>query len=535
MDPVERGFVSVGARRVHYRRAGEGPPLVMLHGSPGDGEVLAEEMAAAARAFTCFALDTPGFGRSDALPGETLTVRDLAAATAEAMAALRLPPCRIYGTHTGAAIAAELGAAFPDRVTGLVLEGLPVFTPEETTVLLGGTFAPMIADPLGGHLTATWVRFRDQFTWFPWFSRDVTRLNPVDRPTPQEVDLWVSMFYRACRSYGPAYRAACSYGQGAFEAARALRAPAVFMASAEDMLFPHLDRLPPLRDGQAIVRLPYDPAAKPAAITRLAAGLPGDAPAPARGASVLAGSDPAKGFVDTPDGELFVRAYGRPDRPCAVLLHGAPGTGLALERLARELAEETFVVVPDMPGTGESAAPEAGRDLMEAARLGVAAVADTLDLKAFIVAGVGCGCAVASDYAARGDPRLRAVVLADVPGPHEAPDEVAAPTIELSPEGAHWVKAWLMIRDNEIYDPWFDGRVSAQRRTQGEFGADWLHDQTVALMTSRASQHRYPRAARRFDVEGALTRVCVPVARAGAGGLGETVRATLLHHGTAAT
>jgi pimeloyl-ACP methyl ester carboxylesterase len=534
MDLVERGFLSVGARRVHYRRQGAGPPLVMLHGSPGDGELLAEEMAAAAGAFTCFALDTPGFGRSDALPGETLTVRDLAAATAEAMGALGLPPCRIYGTHTGAAIAIELGAAFPDRVTGLVLDGLPVFTPEETQVLLGGTFAPMIADPLGGHLTATWVRFRDQFTWFPWFSRDVTRLNPVDRPTPQEIELWVGMFYKACRTYGPAYRAACSYGRGAYEAAQALRASTVFMASAEDMLFPHLDRLPPLREGQAIVRLPYDPAAKPEAIAELAAGLPGEEPSPGRPVSVFAGHDPAKGFVDTPDGQVFVRAYGRADLPCVILLHDAPGTGLALEPLARALAGEAHVVVPDMPGVGDSAAPAEGRDVIEAARQGVAAVADALGLGAFVIAGTGLGCAVAGACAAHGDPRLRAVVVADLPAPDDAPDEVAAPVIDLSPEGAHWVKAWLMIRDNQIYQPWFDGRVGAQRRTQGEFGADWLHDQTVALMASRASQHRYPRAARRFDVEAALAKAAVPVARAEAGALAGMVRATLLQRRNAA-
>jgi pimeloyl-ACP methyl ester carboxylesterase len=100
MSRIERRYLSVDGRRVHYRRTGEGPPLVMLHGSPGDGEMLAEEMAAAARRFTCLALDTPGFGDSDPLPGQVLTVADLAQATAEAMSALGLPPCRVYGTHT---------------------------------------------------------------------------------------------------------------------------------------------------------------------------------------------------------------------------------------------------------------------------------------------------------------------------------------------------------------------------------------------------------------------------------------------------
>ena len=79
-------------------------------------------MAAAADRFTVFALDTPGFGASDPLPGETLTVGDLARATAAGMRAIGLPPCPVYGTHTGALVALQLGADLPDQVTGLVLE-----------------------------------------------------------------------------------------------------------------------------------------------------------------------------------------------------------------------------------------------------------------------------------------------------------------------------------------------------------------------------------------------------------------------------
>jgi pimeloyl-ACP methyl ester carboxylesterase len=82
---MKRHFIAVAGRRVHLRTAGSGPPVVMLHGSPGDGQMLDHEITAAAADFSVFALDTPGFGYSDALPGETLTVRDLAAATAEAV------------------------------------------------------------------------------------------------------------------------------------------------------------------------------------------------------------------------------------------------------------------------------------------------------------------------------------------------------------------------------------------------------------------------------------------------------------------
>jgi len=534
MHPIKRGYLQVGGRRVHYRRLGAGPPLVMLHGSPGDSAMLEPEMAAASAHFTCIALDTPGFGGSDPLPGDVLTVADLAGATAEAMAALGLPACRVYGTHTGAAIGVELGAGWPERVSGLVLEGLPMFTEAETKVLFEGYFARMVPDPLAGHLTRTWMRFRDQFTWFPWTSRHVSRLNPVDRPTPEEVDHWVSMFYRSCKTYGPAYKAACYYGQGAFKAASALRTPAVFMASAEDMLFAHLDRLPPLRAAQRIERLAYDPPAKYTAIAQFAAGLPGGGDFELPRGPVLVGADPAMAYIDAPDGDVLVRAYGDAARPAVVLLHDGPGTGLSLDGLARRLSGSAHVITLDMPGCGQSAPPAPGQPLIEAAADAVRLVADVLRLGPFVIAAVGCGAAVAASLASRGDDRLRAVLL-DAPASLDpAAAEAIAPDLPLSPDGGHWLKAWLMVRDGEIYQPWFDGRVSAQRKTQGNFDADWLHDQTVALMASRTTYALFPRAAFRFDTAATLAKARVPVRVASEGDFADLILSTLKHDGLAA-
>jgi len=529
---ILRAFIDVGGRAVHYRRAGSGPPLVMLHGSPGDSQMLIEEIAHCAARFTVFALDTAGFGYSDALPGDTLTVRDLAEATAAAMAALDLPPCRVYGTHTGAAIGVELGLGWPEQVSGLVLEGLPIFTEEEIKVLFEGYFAPMIADPLGGHFTKTWVRFRDQFTWFPWLSRDVKRLNPVDRPTPEEIDQWVSMFYRSCKTYGPAYKAACYYGYGAYRAAEVSRTPTVYMASAEDMLFPHLDRLPPLAPGQRIERLAYDPEAKYRAIAAFAASLPGEGAPPPPPGAILAGQDPARGFIDGTDGQTFVRVYGDPADPAVILVHDAPGTGLAMQEIARRLAASAYVIVPDLPGIGDSEAPLADRDILEAAATALCAIADALKLDRFILAAAGCGGAAAAAFAATGDPRLAAVLLDHPPSPDAAIAAAIAPDLPLTPEGSHWLKAWLMLRDNQIYSPWFDGRVCAQRRTQGNFDADWLHDQTAALMTARETYHRLPRAAYRFDTAGALSAAKAPVHVAAEGGLEALILSTIHPNGT---
>jgi pimeloyl-ACP methyl ester carboxylesterase len=508
---MRRGFLSVSGRRVHYRVAGSGPPVVMLHGSPGDSAMFSSEMAAFAEDFTAIALDTPGFGFSDPLPGEVLRVADLAQATAEAMAALGLPACAVYGSHTGAAIGLELGVGWPERVSGLLLEGVPLFTGAETEAIFRGYFAPMVADPLGGHLTSTWMRFRDQFTWFPWCSRDVTRLNPLDRPTPEDIHHWVSMFYRSCRTYGPAYRAACYYGEAAGYAAAALTVPAVYTASATDMLHPHLDRLPRLRAGQRIAPLADGAAERCSGLLGYLRSLPNGAATEVRPAAGPVGSDPALCFVAMRDGDVLVRCYGDRSRPAVLLAHDAPGTGLGCETLVRTLAADFYVLVPDLPGCGESSAPAEERAVLAAAADALTKVAAWFGLERYAVAGLGCGAAVAATLAGLHDPGLVGVVLHLVPVPDAATASAIAPDILLSAEGAHWVRAWLMLRDAEIYRPWFAGTVAAQRREQGNFDAQWLHEQTCALMAGRASYHLLPRAAWRFDTLAAVRDATVPV------------------------
>jgi len=510
LTEITRHFLACGRRRVHYRRAGSGPPVVMLHGSPGDSQMLEHEIAAAAGSFTVFALDTPGFGFSEALPGETLTVRDLAEATAEALVALNLPPCRVYGSHTGAAIAIELGVGWPHLVSGLVMEGLPAFTQDEIDILFRGYFAPMIPNALGGHLTSTWMRFRDQFTWFPWPSRDVIRLNPYGRPEPEDIHHWVSMFYRSCRTYAPAYRAACFYGQAALHAAAALRVPAIYTATITDMLHPHLARLPPLLPNQAVLPLPTEAEGKFATLVAYLRQLPSGGEPPQSLAETPIGRDPALMFLATQHSRLLLRCYGDPARQPLIIAHDAPGSGLSSEILARRLSGEFYVIVPDLPGCGESTAPPC-QPVLQAAAAALPAIADHFGFARFAVLGIGCGAAVAAHLARSGDERLCAILIDSPPAPDAAIADAIAPELPLSPTGSHWIRAWLMVRDSQIYDPWFDGSVDAQRRTQGNFDAQWLHDQTCGIMAARTTYHRLPREAWRFDVAAALRDAKAPV------------------------
>ena len=54
---------------VAYRRAGDGPPLVFVHGAAGDGRMWQPQLAALRDEFTVVAWDEPGAGRLGGAPG----------------------------------------------------------------------------------------------------------------------------------------------------------------------------------------------------------------------------------------------------------------------------------------------------------------------------------------------------------------------------------------------------------------------------------------------------------------------------------
>ncbi len=68
--PMEVGMdhVEVGGLRVTYRQAGQGPPLVLLHGGLGDSREWRQQLEGLADDFTVTAWDAPGCGGSSA-PG----------------------------------------------------------------------------------------------------------------------------------------------------------------------------------------------------------------------------------------------------------------------------------------------------------------------------------------------------------------------------------------------------------------------------------------------------------------------------------
>jgi pimeloyl-ACP methyl ester carboxylesterase len=392
---------------VHYLRAGNGPPVVLIHSSPANAWLLIDIITLLAQRYTVFAPDTPGFGQSEPLPLADMTVADLADALCDTLTAMAMPPCPMFGTHTGAAIVLEFAHRHPHRVTGVVLDGVPVFTEAQYTALFVDYFRPIEISDLGGQYAMAWTRMRDQSVWFPWFSRSPEALNEYDLGAPESTHRWVSMYFDAAAHYVPAYRAALRYGEGASAAAAALHVPAIFTAADADMLYPHLNRMHPARADQEVRRPGLSPDANHAVIVEGFArfGSPGTAPPDQD--EIVSSYQVRRHFINGRDGrQLHLRHAGRREAPPVLLLHDAPGSTAQLGTTIARLAQDCFVVAPDLPGCGESdrfAAPPAIADYTGE----IIALLDRLGLEQIDVLGIGFGGTVAVDLARRLPARIR--------------------------------------------------------------------------------------------------------------------------------
>jgi magnesium chelatase accessory protein len=101
-------FVQVGEQRWHVQRMGEGPALLLLHGTGAANHSWAELMPLLARDFQVVAPDLPGHGLSDALPGDGMSLPGMASAIAALLKQLDIVPALVAGHSAGAAILAGM-------------------------------------------------------------------------------------------------------------------------------------------------------------------------------------------------------------------------------------------------------------------------------------------------------------------------------------------------------------------------------------------------------------------------------------------
>ena len=114
--------VGVAGRRVRYvdLGAGDGPPILFVHGISGNWQNWLENLPRLARERRVVAFDLPGFGKSED-PVERITIPGYGRAVNDFAEALGLGEVALVGNSMGGFVAAETAVQFPERVERLAL------------------------------------------------------------------------------------------------------------------------------------------------------------------------------------------------------------------------------------------------------------------------------------------------------------------------------------------------------------------------------------------------------------------------------
>ena len=154
----ERRFVRVPAGIVHCATAGEGDAVLLLHQTPRSWDEYRDVIPILARRRRVIAMDTLGFGDSTRLPPGEDSVEHWAEVAVSLLDALGIERATVVGHHTGGYVAGEIGVAYPERVTAVVLSSVAVQTPDERLAQASGRAVvddvPRSAD--GTHLVELW-------------------------------------------------------------------------------------------------------------------------------------------------------------------------------------------------------------------------------------------------------------------------------------------------------------------------------------------------------------------------------------------
>lgn len=151
------GYVDTSRGQVHYREAGSGPAVVLLHWGPGRSAQYSAVVEQLARhGLRALAPDLPGFGQSLRREGHW-SVGDFADNLLECLDGWGVARTTLAGGHLAALIAMEVARRAPPRVGLLVLDGTPVWDEAlRQQILDRARPTPMVPREDGEHLLELW-------------------------------------------------------------------------------------------------------------------------------------------------------------------------------------------------------------------------------------------------------------------------------------------------------------------------------------------------------------------------------------------
>jgi pimeloyl-ACP methyl ester carboxylesterase len=238
---MRRAYADTPTGQVHFRELGSGVPLLCLHKTPSSSIQFTRVAPLLADAgFRVIAVDTPGFGGSDPLPGGP-TIPGFTAAVLAVLDQLGIERTHVLGHHTGSLTAVELAARHAHRVDSVILGGLLVMRDDAER----DAYRPYLhtyafdLDSRGA--------FLDRYPRGPlndWLTRD----------DPEQYWLESVAYMQGARTFTATYE--CTLVYDAIDALPTIRRPTLFLDQEQGRCHEHTVRVAPLVPGSEYVCLP---------------------------------------------------------------------------------------------------------------------------------------------------------------------------------------------------------------------------------------------------------------------------------------
>lgn len=120
--PAASGYAEIGSSRLYYEIAGDGEPLLLLHGGLGGSEHFAEIVPLLSKSFEVITVDRRGHGRSTD-NGEPYSYAGMAEEMKAFLDHLQLGSVKMLGFSDGGVVGFHLASTYPERVEKLVAVG----------------------------------------------------------------------------------------------------------------------------------------------------------------------------------------------------------------------------------------------------------------------------------------------------------------------------------------------------------------------------------------------------------------------------
>ncbi len=120
MAKIKSNTINIDGLDVHYYVAGEGEPLVVIHGGGGDARTWWDNITELSKKYTVYAPDLPGYGGSQPLDG-TYFIPELSEFVEKFAGKMGLEKFHLVGHSLGGGVALNYALRSPHRIKKLVL------------------------------------------------------------------------------------------------------------------------------------------------------------------------------------------------------------------------------------------------------------------------------------------------------------------------------------------------------------------------------------------------------------------------------